>query len=119
MDSAYLSAGLWSIPLVMLVAGLFIFMIFYRKGRTEKEDYTARINSFESLYKKGKLTKEEYNQIRFALMRKEGIDIPQEIKNSMSAPKPVRPSLKVEEKKESEEPKSESSDDTNSTPSAS
>ena len=119
MDSAYLSAALWSIPLIMLVAGLIVFMVFYRKGRNEKEDYTTRINSFETLYKQGKLSRDEYNQIRFALMRKQGIDIPPEIKNTMAAPKPVRPSMIQEDKKVQEEPKEESSEEDDTPPSPS
>ena len=62
VDSALLRAALLSIPLVILVGGLVLFMIFYRKPKADKEDYSRRITSFESLYKQGKLSKEEFNQ---------------------------------------------------------
>jgi len=92
-----------SIPIVLLFGGLVLFIIFYRKGRVEKEDYSKKISDYESLYKQGKLSKEEFNQIRFTLMKKQGIEIPQELIRTLSPPKPIRPSMNVEEKKDSQE----------------
>ena len=96
-----LSVAFTSIILAVLIGGLFLYMVFNRKAKIDKQDYSQRISSFESLYKQGKLSKEEYNNIRLTLMRKQGIDLPPELMNMNSAPKPLRTSIKIDEKKES------------------
>ena len=101
MDSVFFQVGFLSIVIIILLGGLVLFMIYSRKGKTDKQDYTTKISGFEALYKKGKLSKEEYNQIKIALMRQQGIQIPPELLQKPNIPKPVRSSMTEDETKNS------------------
>lgn len=104
------SIAFLSIIIVILLGGLTLFMSWSRKGRVEKEDYSEKINSFETLYKQGKLSKEEYQRIKITLLRKQGMDLPPELMTTLTTPsKPVRSSMIEEEKKEPEIKKDDSS----------
>lgn len=92
-------------------------MTWYRKGNVGKEDYSQKINSFETLYKQGKLSKEEYQRVKITLLRKQGMDLPPELMTGLGPPKPVRASMTGQEKKESVEKKDAISNQDSSTPS--
>lgn len=103
--------ALFSVPIIILFGFLVIFWAFYRRGRDEKRDYSNQISSFETLYKEKKISKEEYNRIKMALLKKEGIDIPEEAmqKLDIGELKPITkqmdsiPSAKNEENKTGED----------------
>ena len=100
MDSVFFEVGFLSIVIIVLLGGLVLFMIYSRKGKGNKEDYSTKITGYESLYKKGKLSKEEYNQIKIALMRQQGIEIPPELLQKSTSPRPVRSSMNNDETKD-------------------
>ena len=117
MDQLF-NVGLLSIPVVIFLGGLLFFWLLLRKSKPSKKNFNDEIGGYEKLFGSGKITKDEMMQIRMAMLKKHGLDLPPEMRNSMSAPKPIRPGMNTpipppEEQKKTEEKTDKSNSDSN------